>query len=217
MNTQATKSVGDLSADDQMKFYYWYLGQSNWWYPKGRKRVEITSMGARWRRNAARFMQRRAKHLAFQYTFGEILVMATPTKMTEVIGEFNGEPVERVRMFSQFDMMSESAEDAFHEWQNERQEDPLAWLLTTPLYRAMVSAPCCNGSGLADYAAVPCPNPDCPVPAPGSEPEQSAEWQAREERKRTVGKHHLTECPMYPGGHAELGCQCEDYSPEWTL
>lgn len=22
---------------------------------------------------------------------------------------------------------------------------------------------CCNGTGLADYAAVPCPNPKCPV------------------------------------------------------
>lgn len=24
-------------------------------------------------------------------------------------------------------------------------------------------ARCCGGTGLADYAAVPCPNPDCPV------------------------------------------------------
>lgn len=24
-------------------------------------------------------------------------------------------------------------------------------------------APCCGGTGLADYAAVPCPAPDCPV------------------------------------------------------
>ncbi len=23
---------------------------------------------------------------------------------------------------------------------------------------------CCNGTGLADYAAVPCPNPDCTAP-----------------------------------------------------
>lgn len=23
---------------------------------------------------------------------------------------------------------------------------------------------CCNGTGYADYAAVPCPNPKCPVP-----------------------------------------------------
>lgn len=216
MNTQATKSVGDLSADDQMKFYYWYIGQGTWWYPKGRKRVEITSMGARWRRNTARFMQRRAAHLAFQYTLGEILVMGTPC-MREVIGELDGVAGEGGPMLSRFDMMGDSAHDAFEDWTEERQRDPLAWLLTTPLYRAMVTAPCCNGSGLADYAAVPCPNPDCPVPAPGSEPEQSAEWQAREERKRTVGKHHLTECPMYPGGHAELGCSCDDASPEWTL
>lgn len=25
---------------------------------------------------------------------------------------------------------------------------------------------CCDGTGLADYAAVPCPNPDCPGPPP---------------------------------------------------
>ena len=24
-------------------------------------------------------------------------------------------------------------------------------------------APCCGGTGLADYAAVPCPDPECPV------------------------------------------------------
>lgn len=25
---------------------------------------------------------------------------------------------------------------------------------------------CCNGTGFADRAAVPCPNPHCPVPSP---------------------------------------------------
>jgi hypothetical protein len=25
---------------------------------------------------------------------------------------------------------------------------------------------CCDGTGYADYAAVPCPNPRCPVPQP---------------------------------------------------
>lgn len=30
------------------------------------------------------------------------------------------------------------------------------------------SSSCCNGTGLADYAAVPCPNPSCPVPAPAA-------------------------------------------------
>lgn len=28
----------------------------------------------------------------------------------------------------------------------------------------MSESDCCNGTGYADYAAVPCPNPDCPVP-----------------------------------------------------
>lgn len=28
---------------------------------------------------------------------------------------------------------------------------------------APAASDCCDGSGLADYAAVPCPNPACPV------------------------------------------------------
>lgn len=27
-------------------------------------------------------------------------------------------------------------------------------------------APCCQGTGFADYAAVPCPNPQCPTKSP---------------------------------------------------
>ena len=30
------------------------------------------------------------------------------------------------------------------------------------------AAGCCDGTGLADFAAVPCPNPDCPVPPAGA-------------------------------------------------
>lgn len=32
--------------------------------------------------------------------------------------------------------------------------------MTTP----QTDGSCCNWSGLADYAAVPCPNPHCPAP-----------------------------------------------------
>lgn len=206
-------------ADERFRFFYSYLSQGTWWYPNGRPRVLITSMDARWRRNAARWMQRRAKLWEFYYSFGEILVMAEPTVRTVIGEDDDGNAVVAGPLLSQFDLMSDMTQDAFDQWSTERQADPLAWLLSTPLYRAMVTAPCCNGTGMADYAAVPCPAPDCPVPAPESPPEQSAEWQAREERKRKVGKHHLTECPMYPGAGRglELGCHCDDYSPDWTL
>jgi hypothetical protein len=35
-------------------------------------------------------------------------------------------------------------------------EQPSGW-------RPAIASECCDGSGLADYAAVPCPNPKCPV------------------------------------------------------
>lgn len=45
---------------------------------------------------------------------------------------------------------------------------------------------CCDGTGLADYAAVPCPNPDCPVPVPTEPapdlPALTAKWVADAER-----------------------------------
>lgn len=36
--------------------------------------------------------------------------------------------------------------------------------------RPQTDGSCCNGTGFADYAAVPCPNPHCPVPQPPPEP-----------------------------------------------
>ena len=35
-----------------------------------------------------------------------------------------------------------------------------AWVLDGP----PVEPDCCGGTGYADYASVPCPNPQCPVP-----------------------------------------------------
>jgi hypothetical protein len=39
-------------------------------------------------------------------------------------------------------------------------ERPIGWDAPKPV----VTSDCCVGTGFADYAAVPCPNPKCPVP-----------------------------------------------------
>lgn len=184
-----------------------YLDQGEWWYPKPpRPRLRVSDMDARWRRNSARWMERRAELYALRYTMGEVLQLMQPT-MRAVIGKLDGEVVLSDRLYSHWDLMSETVQDDMDRWQTERDTDPVGWLRSTKLYRALITAPCCNGTGMADYAAVPCPAPDCPVPPPGSPPEAGPR----------PGRH-LSECPLSEGQpFADARCTCNDYSPEWTL
>lgn len=190
--------------EQQCRFTVWYVDQGEWWYPRPpRRRLLVADMDARWRRNSARWFERRAPQVALRYTMGEIYQLMRPT-MREAIGP-KGE--ERGRLLSHWDLMSETIQDDLDRWQTEREADPVGWLRTTALYRALVTAPCCNGTGMADYAAVPCPAPDCPFPQPDSPPEAGPR----------PGRH-LSECPLSDGKpFADARCTCNDHSPEWTL
>jgi hypothetical protein len=42
-----------------------------------------------------------------------------------------------------------------------------AWVEAIDRRPAPVTSTCCDGTGFADYAAVPCPDPKCPVPPMG--------------------------------------------------
>jgi hypothetical protein len=117
---------------------YAYLSQADAWKPKGRPAVAVATMDPDWRRNAARWMERRAGYFAMLYGFGEMYVLGSRTMRT-VIGEVNGEAVEGGPLFSHLDMMSDHVRDALDEEQARRDADPVAWIRTTALYRALVA------------------------------------------------------------------------------
>lgn len=67
--------------------------------------------------------------------------------------------------------------------------------------RPQTDGSCCNGTGFADYAAVPCPNPRCPVPSGWTTPDP------------------MTGCPCGPMPSADgyvWGCPVHDPRTEET-
>ena len=145
---------------EQCRITYAYLRQGKTWFPKDRPPLDVADMDLRWRRNAARWLEKRAAIFEIRYTLGEVAWLATPTLRE----------VERGPMLAQLDLMSDNVADAMDQWQAEREADPVAWIRSTVLYQALVTAPCCGGTGYADYAAVPCPAADCPIPGPAAVP-----------------------------------------------
>lgn len=123
--------------DDRYLGTYVYLDQSKTWYPNGRPPVAIADMGAEWRHNAARWLERRAAWFAMAYSYGEILWLSRPT-MREVIAHDSERGDIFGRSFSPLDLMSETVADMFDAEDDRRARDPLAWLKTTPLYRALI-------------------------------------------------------------------------------
>ncbi|MBQ1061308.1 hypothetical protein [Micromonospora sp. C41] len=128
-----------MKATDTERAYYAYLRQGEWWVPKKpRPPILIADMDPEWRHNAARFLMRRAPMLAFLYLGGEIAAMTAPV-WGDVVGEDNGRPVLGRRTFSELDLMSDAALDAFDEHSDAAMRDPEGWLRTTALYRALVA------------------------------------------------------------------------------
>lgn len=178
--------------------YYAYFNQAEIWLPNGRSQVRIVEMDAAWRLNCARFLERRAASYLAQYDFGEISALSQPT-CQEVVGEDRGEVVLSGQVFSELDLMGECARDAFDGEAERRRSDPIAWVRSTPLYRALVA-----GLPTGD---------DRDALA-----ERAKHWStcpARSDLAATCGCH-LSECAIR-NGHPELGCTCRDSSPEWTL
>ncbi len=118
--------------------YYRYLSQGEQWKPRDRPWLPIADMDASWRGNAARWMERRAAAFEFYYSVGEMFALSVPT-MREVVGEIDGEVVTAGPPFSHLDLMGEHATDAFEAERGQRSDDPVAWIRTTPLYRALVA------------------------------------------------------------------------------
>jgi len=118
---------------------YAYFNQRKTWCPKDKPPLDVIYMDPAWRANAARWLERRAAYFEMRYTFGELYAMSTPL-VREVIGEINGVAVEGGgSMLSALDLMSDLVAGDMDRWRDERAADPIAWIRTTKLYRALVA------------------------------------------------------------------------------
>lgn len=114
MNASAT--VDRAKFQRQCEFVYAYLNQTEWWLPKPPRRpIHVADMDPQWRHNAARWLERRAVAWELEYSLGEIYALG-----------------------SSFEFMGDSVRDGFEEAQDQRRLDPLAWIRTTTLHRALL-------------------------------------------------------------------------------
>lgn len=100
-----------------------YLDQDEQWMPDGRPMVRVADMDPEWRFNASRWLERNAATIAFKYSLSEriwfAMVCASP------IGPN--------------DNSADAIERDMHDRDEARTADPVAWIRTTPLYRALVA------------------------------------------------------------------------------
>jgi hypothetical protein len=92
---------------------YALLNQDQVWPDAQGNRHDISEMSVRYKANVVRYLERRAKHLAALYGYGEIFVL-----MAEPPGG---------------DMASDALDDALERADHERTNDPLGWLRRTTL------------------------------------------------------------------------------------
>jgi len=93
-----------------------YLEQGEAWKPNGRSAVHIRDMDDRWRYNASRWLERRAKAFAQGYVWGLVQV---PGPTAEMASDMFAAGVDEETEFAE--------------------RDPVAWIRTTPLYRSLVA------------------------------------------------------------------------------
>lgn len=92
----------------------WLLGQGVWWYPNRRPAVRIAEMDKPWRFNTARFIERRADVLADEEHWRMARIAAGPLGPS-----------------------GDMAQDGFRREMDGVLDDPLGWLRSTPLMRAL--------------------------------------------------------------------------------
>lgn len=110
-------------------FVYRYCNQGEIWFPRDGKPVRISDMDESWRANARRFIERRAAMIELQYSLGEMAILAKPI---EAFSYYQNTWVTTDSFPS-----GDAAMDAFENEMESRADDPVAWLRTTTLYRAL--------------------------------------------------------------------------------
>lgn len=117
---------------DQSRFVFWYLNQSQVWFPKDRPKVQIQDMDLSWRRNAANWLVRRGSYFALLYGTGEFDSIFNRTA-EDIYGQtVNIGPTEG-------SMASDAVERELEEAEHQREHNPSAWIQTTALFRALVA------------------------------------------------------------------------------
>lgn len=100
-----------------------YLDQSEKWYPDGKPIVLVADMDPEWRYNASRWLERNAATIAFKYSLSEAIEFAAMCASPIGPSKNSADGLER-------DM---------HDKDEARTADPVGWIHTTVLYRALVA------------------------------------------------------------------------------
>jgi hypothetical protein len=122
--------------------WYKYLDQGECWIDAQKVQHSIESMTDRYRRNAVDHLLRISPGAVELYNYGEIIWIFEPVKVKIVIGTVGGEPVTRTETIAIRAPCGDAACDAVDEIldveQARRRKDPVEWMKTTPLYRALM-------------------------------------------------------------------------------
>lgn len=123
----------------QRRGSYWLalLGQGEYWQPNCAPIIRITDMDDRHRRNSAAWVLRQARMIEFCYSAAEQRHLYAPVAV--VIGEIDGRPVERLDHEAHMAPTEGSmAADVLDREFADRAADPVAWLKSTALYKALL-------------------------------------------------------------------------------
>jgi hypothetical protein len=103
--------------------WFEYLTQGEKWQPNGKPAVAIADMDPEWRYNTARYLERHAAVIGQRYSLAQTMWFAAITSSPLGPGENAADSIEH-------DIDREEAEIA---------RDPVAWIRTTKLHRALVA------------------------------------------------------------------------------
>jgi len=120
------------TAEENASAHFHYLNQNKFWIDEQTNKYMIVDMTDSHRRNAAKWLVNRARQFEFYYSMGEMLWMNAP--------RYHGFGIDgRDRGYmSEFDLMSDSVSDEFNQWIEDRVANPTAWIVETPLYKALL-------------------------------------------------------------------------------
>jgi hypothetical protein len=100
-----------------------YLDQGEQWKPNGKPMLPIADMNDKWRRNAARWLERNAAKIAVHYELAEAIRFDAIVASPPGPGDDAAHAIE--------DEMARAAHD--------RARDPQGWIRTTTLHRALLA------------------------------------------------------------------------------
>jgi hypothetical protein len=157
--------------------WFEYLTQGEQWQPNGKPAVAIADMDKAWRYNAARYLERHAAVIGQRYSLAQTMWFAAVTAWPLGPSENAADSIEH-------DIDREEAEIA---------RDPVAWIRTTKLHRALVTGLPTKKRKVAALA------------------ERARHWSACPARSGDGG------CRCEALQQSEAGRTSDDTAPEWTL